>query len=234
MADILEELFKKKTDDGKKPLQVEGLSFIHPMHEAAIAFFRKNLTDGAICQIFAKDENSLRKAISIEVLADNLEPQKRDPILRRITPGANMTEIVDILALSYAESRRVYNGNILKEMSIPSDSNGKYLLEAIRQEKVSPIYLEAKKIESLESKAKSIKRKKIAKNIFKYTAITTIAALTSLFVYSASEIMKEDETKIKELKNELNVYSSFVEQLPYAEKESFRSLYDKEKYSFKK
>jgi len=234
MADLLEELFKKRTDDGKKPLQVPGLSFIHPMHEAAIAFFRKNVTSGQICQMFAKDENSLRQAISLEVLADQLDPQKRQQVIARLPADASLSQIVEVMALSYAEGKRMQNGSVLKEIVIPTDSEGKYLLEAIRQEKITPLYLESAKVGNLASRAKEIRARRITGNVIKYVAITALTAFAGLFFYAGARIIGEDEARLASQERELAAYMGVLNQMPYTEKTSFINKYEEELKASKK
>jgi hypothetical protein len=221
MTDILEELFKTKTKDGKEALQVSGLSFIHPMHEAAIAFFRKNITPGYICQMFATDENSLRKAIALEVLVDNLDQPKKEQILAKLGTGANLNQIVELTALSYAEGRRIVNGNVLKEVHVPSDSKGKYLLEAIRQGKVNPLYIENSKAENLDAQANSIREKRVTRNIIKYGVMVALASSMAIALYFNVKNNREYVTRINNLEKGISAYSSIVKQMPDKEQKDF-------------
>ncbi|MEI7718849.1 MAG: hypothetical protein WCI72_03190 [archaeon] len=225
MNKLIDDLLTQKTENGKKPLQVPGLSFIHPMHEAAVAFFQRNVSSGQICQIFAKDENSLRKAIALEVLADNLDPQKKAQALAKVGAGGNLNEIVDLMALSYAEGRRVHNGNVIKEVHVPTGDSGKYFVEAVRQLGANPIYMEGTKADGLRAKATEIEKKTIRKRVLKALTIGTLVAATGIYIVYNARTMGANQTKIAGLEKDLKAYSNVVYRMPAKESIDFMTNY---------
>lgn len=229
MNNLLETLLKEKTQDGKKPLQVQGLSFIHPMHEAIIAFFKKNLNDVYICSMFAKDEDSLRKTIALEILADKLEPKLREKILKEFETSADLNKTIDLIALAYSENKRMSNtGSVLQELIIPEGARGKYFVEAIRQEGSRGIYIESGKIPNIETRTKSIKKRRIAKRIGKAMGYTLLTATLGLTLYGAKKSNDESQELINSLQKKLDTSNSILERKPTQEIEYLKKYYESE------
>ncbi len=162
---VLTEILKKKTNDGKDNLQINGLGFVHPIHEAVVATFKQNFSDSEISTRFAKDENSLRAVIAAESLMDGLDSRKKQELKQLVVSGAPLNEIAGKAALQLAENRRMQDGKILEQVARTSKQPMEYVIDALKSESREILYVDGNRMQEIDKRAFEIGRARRSKTI---------------------------------------------------------------------
>lgn len=175
---------------GSKPnLRVNGLDGIHPMYEALIALFRKNLSEQSVVTRFAKDENTLRASIAADTLLDRLSEVYQRNVRAEFEKGSPLDVIVDTVAIAIAENKRTKDGKLLYSASEEAGKNP-YFLKALRKADPRDVYVAYDAIPEIRERAKWMKRRGIA---YKAISITAGILLTGLVLYGCYETRKYNQ-----------------------------------------
>lgn len=139
-----------KIGEKRKSLQIKGLGFVHPMHEALIALLRNYLGDGSIVQRYVKDEQALRNIIATDAMMDNVPSGERAGIERALADNQPLERIVELASLAIVGNKRLIGGRLMVPLSQKSELNeNKYTLKSLGEISLDNVYVPESEVEKV-------------------------------------------------------------------------------------
>lgn len=145
----------EKADKEGRDLHIEGMENVHPIHEAIAALLCQNLPQNAIVSRFNQDPRSLNAVLIANALYG--AARNKDELMRKVTSGAPLEEIIAQAALEISEGKRIKDGVVLIEH--PSrEFEDKYLIRAFREGYGNKLYISQSSLDNAKRKAKELKK----------------------------------------------------------------------------